>query len=113
MSEPRYSEPEYSGGAYPPYVPVPAAQQVPQNHPSTIIVLVLGIVSVTVMPLVAPVAWVMGRRALREIDASNGWYTGRSEVMVGYIIGIVVTCLMLAGVVAFAGLMSLVVIAAV
>lgn len=62
------------------------------DHPQTNTVLVLGILSFF-CAVVGPVAWVMGRRALREIDASNGMVGGRSQVQVGYIIGIVTTLL--------------------
>lgn len=69
------------------YAPYPAP-----DHPQANTVLVLGILSFF-CGVTGPVAWVMGRRALREIDASNGAVGGRSQVQVGYIMGIVTTLL--------------------
>lgn len=36
----------------------------------------------------------MGRRALNDIEAGEGRFGGRVQVLVGYILGIVGTCLM-------------------
>ncbi len=65
----------------------------PPDHPQSTLVLILGIVSVAACAVVAPFAWVIGNRALREIDASNGQLGGRSQVQVGRIIGMVYTCI--------------------
>jgi hypothetical protein len=71
-------------GAYGPVLP---------DHPQATTVLILGIVSAVACGFVAPVAWVMGNRVVREIDASNGTLGGRSTANVGRIIGIVWTVL--------------------
>ena len=60
---------------------------------------VLGIVGLTGMTcyitfLVAPVAWFIGHKAVKEIDANPGAYGGRTEANAGKIMGIVGTCLL-------------------
>src|SRR4029077_2256749 len=72
----------------PPYGPPPP------NHPQAITVLVLGILGLVVCGIVGPFAWVMGNRAVREIDASQGALGGRTEANVGRILGIVATVLL-------------------
>ena len=63
-----------------------------QVHPQAALLLVLGIVSVF-FSVVGPVAWVMGYRAKREIEASGGRLGGLSQVTVGYVLGIVMSVL--------------------
>lgn len=63
-----------------------------QTHHQAGLVLVLGIISIF-FSLVGPVAWVMGARAKKEIEASGGRLGGMSQVMVGYVIGIVMSVL--------------------
>lgn len=67
------------------------------QHPQGTVVLVLGILSVTVLQLLGPVAWIMGHRALREINTSGQAYANRSSVQAGMIMGIVgtVMCFMM------------------
>lgn len=65
----------------------------PREHPQAIVVLVLGIIGVTVVPFIAPVAWVMGGWVLRQIDANPGAYSRRDFVVVGRILGMVGTLL--------------------
>lgn len=60
----------------------------PPEHPQTTTVLVLGIVSLF-CALTGPFAWVMGKKALNEIDYSGGAVGGRSNVMIGYVLGII------------------------
>ena len=79
----------------PPYGPAPA------NHPRTTTILVLGILSLVVCGVLGPFAWVMGNRALREIDASQMTAQplgGREAVNVGRILGIIGTVLLVLGV---------------
>jgi hypothetical protein len=83
-----YGAPQYPGG-YGPVLP---------DHPQATTVLILGILGVVVCPLTAPFAWVMGNRVLKEVDASGGTLGGRSTANVGRILGIVWSCLMIAGV---------------
>jgi uncharacterized membrane protein YjgN (DUF898 family) len=66
----------------------------PQDHPQTTTILVLGICSLVLCQVLGPIAWSMGSKALREIDASQGQLGGRDTVNVGRILGIVSTILM-------------------
>ncbi|AXH98026.1 DUF4190 domain-containing protein [Ornithinimicrobium avium] len=80
--------------------PAPAAPWGPpaQNlHPRGTTILVLGILSVTFMQILGPFAWVMGHRALREIDASGRPYINGSSIRAGMILGIIGTVLGLIG----------------
>ena len=63
------------------------------EHPQATLVLILGIVGIVVCGVVAPFAWVMGSRVVKEIDASNGQLGGRSQANAGRICGIVGTVL--------------------
>ncbi len=59
------------------------------EHPQATVILILGIVSIVVCQLTGPFAWIMGRKALREIDASGQAYSNRGQVQAGMICGIV------------------------
>ena len=59
------------------------------DHPDSAMVLLLGILGMAVCQVVAPFAWVKGARVKREIDESGGKYGGRSQVQIGYVLGIV------------------------
>jgi hypothetical protein len=59
---------------------------------------VLGILGILVCQVVAPFAMVIGRRAVKEIDASNGAIGGRGSAQAGYIMGIIGTVLLALGV---------------
>lgn len=61
----------------------------PQDHPQGITVLLLGIFGIAMCQILGPMAWVMGKRALAEIDAQPGRYGNRGLVQAGYICGIV------------------------
>jgi uncharacterized membrane protein YjgN (DUF898 family) len=77
----------------------------PRDHPQTTTVLVLGILALVLCQVLGPFAWVMGNKALREIDASQGQLGGRETVNVGRILGMVATGLM---VVALIGVLVLI-----
>ncbi|MFB9315636.1 hypothetical protein [Nocardioides plantarum] len=66
----------------------------PPDHPSASTVLVLGILGLVLCQVLSPVAWVLGGRTLREIDASGGRYGGRGTVNAGRICGIVGTIIL-------------------
>ncbi|AWB93435.1 DUF4190 domain-containing protein [Aeromicrobium chenweiae] len=93
-----YPPPGYPPPGYPPqgygYGPV-----VPK-HPNASTAMVLGIVGVAggflcwLPLLVSPVALFQGRKAMREIDASNGQLNGRSEAKAGFVLGIIGTVLL-------------------
>ncbi|WP_028476303.1 DUF4190 domain-containing protein [Nocardia sp. CNY236] len=67
----------------------------PIEHPNATAVLFLGAVSILCFGLTGPVAWVLGKRALDQINASGGAYGGRTQVRVGYVLGVVGTFLMI------------------
>jgi hypothetical protein len=92
---------------YPP-APPPGYGPPPANHPQSTTILVLGILSLVVCGVLGPFAWVMGNRAIREIDASRMTphpLGGRESVNVGRILGIVSTVLLGLGVLAFLGIL--------
>lgn len=69
-------------------------------HPRGTTVLVLGILSIVVAPVLGPFAWVMGRTALREVDAAPHATSNRSSLQVGMVLGIIGTGLMILGILA-------------
>ena len=81
---------------------------VPPKHPNAVTSMVLGIIGLAggffcVLPIfLAPFAWFMGSKAVRQIDASGGQQTGRSEAMAGKVLGIIGTVLMVLGLAAVA-----------
>lgn len=86
-------------GGYPPpsgYGPYP----VPPKHPQATTSMVLGIVAVAgglmcwVPLLISPAAWIIGAKAVKEIDASRGAQSGRSEAVAGKVLGIIGTVLL-------------------
>lgn len=89
------------------YQPQPGhAPQLPK-HPQSTTALVLGIIGIAACGLVAPFAWVIGGRAVREIDASPTTYGGRSEANAGRIMGIIGTALLALALVALVVLLVL------
>jgi hypothetical protein len=82
----------------------------PPPHPQTATILVLGILSLVFCGILGIPAWVMGNRALREIDASGGALGGRSQVQAGRVCGIVATVLLMLAVVFLIGLLALLVV---
>lgn len=67
-------------------------------NPKAWLALILGLVGCLIAP-VAPAAWVVGRQALRTIEASDGAWGGRSHALVGKWLGIAVSVALLAVVV--------------
>ncbi len=85
-------------GQQPPYYPPQQVTYVdprPQP-PNAVLILVLGGVGIIFLPLVAPVAWVMGHRSRQVMAASPpGTYRDDWMVTVGWVLGIVGTVLLL------------------
>ncbi|MEY2512862.1 MAG: hypothetical protein QOJ89_220 [bacterium] len=69
--------------------------------------LVLGIVGMVFCPLCAPFAWVMGRKAEQQVDASGGTLSGRGEATAGKVLGIVSCCLSVLLIVLFVMLLAI------
>lgn len=61
--------------------------------------LVLGIVGIVACGVLAPIAWWMGSKAMTEINANPGGYSGEGEVRAGRILGMVGTALLALGVI--------------
>lgn len=87
--------------------PPPPGQYPQRDHPQAVVILVLGILSLILCQLLGPVAWVMGRSALREIDSSGGAIGGRGIVLAGYVCGIIASILIILAVIAFVVLLAL------
>ncbi|MEU2036607.1 DUF4190 domain-containing protein [Nocardia amamiensis] len=81
-------QPPYGYSPYGAYGP-------PSDHPQATTILILGILSLVLCQIMGPFAWVMGKRALNEIDASGGAIGGRGNVNAGYICGIIATVLLI------------------
>lgn len=94
----------------PGYGPTGIPQWAP-DHPDSTMVLLLGILGMAVCQVIAPFAWVKGARVKREIDASGGKLGGRSQVQIGYVLGIVGSALLTLYVVGFLFYLVVVVIA--
>lgn len=114
--QPTYPGQQPYAGQQQPYGQQPY-QQGPQwgtprpKHPKATTALVLGILSLVVCGVLAPFAWVIGGRAVAEIDANPGAYEGRGEAQAGRILGIIGTVLLIVGVLAFAAIFTLIVVA--
>ncbi|WP_062993344.1 DUF4190 domain-containing protein [Nocardia anaemiae] len=81
---PQYGSPY----GYPAYGP-------PQDHPQAVTIMILGILGLLMCQVLGPIAWVMGKKALNEIDASGGAIGGRGSVQAGYICGIIASILLI------------------
>ena len=80
-----YANPYYGPGAF-----------TSREHPQAVMILVFGILSVVLCPLFAPVAWSMGAKARRDIRFSGVRYTNEGLVTAGWIMGLIVSSLMIA-----------------
>lgn len=89
--QPTSPPPGYGYGGYPPSV----------EHPQGTTVLVLGVLSLVVCQVLGPIAWNMGNKALREMDASGGMFSNRGSVQAGRICGMIATGILVAGLVVF------------
>ncbi|AXK87368.1 DUF4190 domain-containing protein [Nocardia farcinica] len=82
------TQPPQYGNPYASYGPPPP------DHPQATTILVLGILGLVLCQLCAPFAWIMGRRALNEIESSGGTIGGQGNVKAGYICGIIGTIIL-------------------
>ena len=67
-----------------------AAQPTP-NASGAVASRVLCILGIIVCPICGPIAWSLGHRAEREVDASGGMLSGRGLATAGKVLGIVGT----------------------
>ena len=77
-----------------------------QAHPSATTAMVLGLIGLVgimfcggITLVLSPFAWVIGGRAVKEIDANPGRYSGRDQAQGGRIMGIIGTVLLILGVI--------------
>jgi hypothetical protein len=83
---------------YPPNYPPPGQPNYGGgDHPQGTTILVLGILGLVVCSPLGIAAWVMGKKALAEATAMGA--SNASTIKVGYILGIIATCLMILGLV--------------
>ena len=99
-----------AGGGYP-AGPPPGGWQ-PPAHPSATTVLVLGILGLVVCGVLAPFAWLKGSAALREIDAAPRRWSGRDQVQIGRVLGIIGSVLLGLAVLVLGGMLLLFLISA-
>ncbi|MFT4298386.1 MAG: DUF4190 domain-containing protein [Aeromicrobium sp.] len=108
-------QPPY-GAAPQPMFPPPAGPLVPmQPQAQTSMILgIIGLASAAILCglllFLSPVAWIMGAKAVKEIDASGGQLRGRSEAQTGMVTGIIGTVLLILGVLALIGFIVLAIV---
>ncbi|WP_310528239.1 DUF4190 domain-containing protein [Nocardioides sp.] len=96
-----------------PYGAPPYGAPMAPKHPSATTAMVLGIgalggMFVCGIPIVlAPFAWMIGGRVVKEIDADPGRYSGREQAQAGRIMGMIGTALLVLGLIAVVGLIAL------
>jgi hypothetical protein len=108
--QPQPGQPPYGQYSFAP--PVPA-------HPSATTALVLSLIGLAgilvcggITLVLSPFAWVIGGRAVKEIDANPGAYSGRELANAGRIMGIIGTVLLIVAIVVLIAFIGLVVVAA-
>lgn len=89
MNGPGFSPPGLPG----PPLPGPPAER-PQA-PGAVAAIVLGILSIVLLPLFGPVAWAVGRSAEQAADAAGGELGGRGLATAGKILGMIGTAFLL------------------
>ena len=72
----------------------PAYGTIAPDHPRSTLALILGILGIVACSIVAPFALVIGRGAVKEIDASGGRLGGRGMAQAGFILGIIGTVIL-------------------
>lgn len=78
----------------------------PREYPNGTLILILGIVGLIVCGPVGIAAWIMGNKAIKEIDSSSQVYSNRGVVQAGRILGIIATIFLILGTIAFVGLIA-------
>jgi uncharacterized membrane protein YjgN (DUF898 family) len=98
---------------YSQYQPAPYGHpnaMVAREHPQGTLVLVLGILGVFVAGICAPFAWYLGSKALKEARASGVTYSNQQQLVVGRVLGIIMTVIAILGI--LFGVVALVVLVA-
>lgn len=101
-----YGQQPFGQPGQPGYHPSYSWAPKPPEHPSATTSMVLGLIGLVgilvcggLTLVISPFAWVIGGRALREIDANPAAYSGREMASAGRIMGIVGTGLLALGLV--------------
>jgi hypothetical protein len=107
QAQPSPQAPYPQSGQYPPagqpapygqQAPMPYGQQpygaVPQEHPQGTLILIFGILGIFIT-IFAPIAWYMGNKAKKEIQASGIQYSNEQNVSIGRMLGKVFTIIAL------------------
>ena len=104
MSNPE--QPPYNPYQQPPaygYAPRPPAHNSATTAMALGLIGLIGLLFCGGLTLVlSPFAWAIGGKAVREIDANPGAYSGREQAFAGKVMGIIGTVLLVLGVLAFA-----------
>jgi hypothetical protein len=95
-----------TGPAPPPSGEYAAPPTAGRKADGAIAALVLGIIGVIFCPLCAPIAWGLGRKAERLVDASGRTLGGRGEATTGKVLGMIGTGLMIIGIILFIALVA-------
>lgn len=85
-----------SYGQSSPYAAAPLAPYSPvlPDHPQSTMVLILGILSVVMLPILGPFAWFFGSKARKEVRQNPGVYKDGGMLTGGWITGIIGTVLL-------------------
>ena len=82
--------------------PMPYGQQrygaPPQEHPQGTLILIFGILGIFIT-IFAPIAWYMGNKAKKEIQASGIQYANEQNVSIGRMLGKIFTIIALVSIV--------------
>jgi hypothetical protein len=98
-SAPGQQYPQGAGqpGPYGQQSPMPYGQQpygAPQEHPQGTMILIFGILGIFIT-IFAPIAWYMGNKAKKEIQASGIQYSNEQNISVGRMLGKIFTIIAL------------------
>ncbi|MEZ5200950.1 MAG: hypothetical protein R2742_06345 [Micropruina glycogenica] len=80
------------------------------EHPNSNLVLTLGIVGMCanfiMFPFISPIAWYLGAKAKRELVNNPGVYRDTGKLTAGYVLGIVGSMFVIAGILLIVGLIA-------
>ncbi|HET7688938.1 MAG TPA: DUF4190 domain-containing protein [Nocardioidaceae bacterium] len=93
--QPGYGQPGYNPYGQPAFNPYGQQYVVPADHPKATTAMILGILGLVCCGVLAPFAWVIGGRALKEIDSSMGRLGGRGQAQAGRVLGIIGTVVLI------------------
>lgn len=81
----------------PPQLPPPSPFPATRNHDSATTALILGVLGITMVPGLGIVAWILGSKAIADMDAQPQVVWGnRDHATIGRILGIIGTVLVIA-----------------